>query len=474
MKNNYLAVYERNDIKIGPTQVAVLHDLIGGDKIACWSAGDDIASADIVIIDEVPKGFQIEGICRAVSRDATVVIPYSENPQFDSLKSYLNCHGTIGSSAPEAPHHIWWGGTSAAAAGHAADALRSAHIVSCVRRQTHEERDALAFSKALMAMGISYTIDLSEPHVYRDDRSAIRSQTLLRAWEGGNKPLIWLDPVGDIDLSTINPTLCGADFAAIYEPGEGFSTALLYFGRSRAAHELLKHWNNLCEEFPHLPANFVLDVAWAMISAQRMLVTRWLSSRSCQSVVAGARAHPVAPSLVEQNSIECRSPGFRRARRAARVGAPEPQSILKGRIAGGDPITFMTVSEAASARDVAILTEDVLGAYSRSNGVFGPLAIVVCQDPKEAAEAIEATGNGWILFAWPGIHIDAHIFESISRFETTQSLVYLGDRAGKSARTASGQTLTVSKSSMVFGRGLHFLNKEAPRTTAALKLVNSQ
>lgn len=472
MTNTLLDAIERNGIKIGSAQAAVLRDVAGGGKVACWSARDDIAQADIVILDEAPKGFQIDSFCHALPREATVVIPYSENAQFDLIKSRLNCYGTIGASAPDAPHQVWWGGLHTARGDGGVDGLRNAHIVSCVRRQTHEERDALSFCKSLMAMGISYTIDLSDPHVYRDDRSTIRSQTLLRVWDSGNKPLIWLDPMGDIDLSTIDPTLTGADFAAIYEPGEGFSTTFLYFGRSRAAHELLMHWNKLCEEFPHLPADFVLDTAWAMISAQRMLVTRWLSADSYRSVLAGARANPIAPSLVENEPIECRNSAFRYARRAARIGAPEPQCIVNGRFSECSPITFVTSSEFNTAREVASLMEDVLGAFDRFSGGFSSLAVVVCRDVKEAADTIETLGDSWVLYTWPGTHIEHDLFSHLSRLRNRKGVSYLGLlTSDKKAQTPTGRDLAMNKSRIVFGRGRDFFDNAAVASKRPLKLV---
>lgn len=471
MKNKFISAIEGNGIKIGATQLDILQDQVGGSSIACWSTQKVLSGIDIVILDDAPKGCQVDEFRRALPRAATVVIPYSENAQFDLVKSHLHCHGTIGASAIEGPHQIWWGGLVPATAADAGETLRGVHIVSCVRRQTHEERDALTFCKALATMGISCTIDLSEPHVYRDDRSAIRSQALLRAWDSGEKPLLWIDPMANSDLSTMTPSFAGADFAAIYEPGKGFSTALVYFGRSRAAHELLRHWNNLCEEFPHLPADFVLDTAWAMISAQRTLVTRWLSVESCQAVLTGVRSHPIAPSLVENEPIECRSPAFRQARRAARIGAPEPQCIMTGPFPDNGPITFITSSETHTPGEVAALMEDALGAFSRHSGGFSSLAIIVCQDVKEAADTIEAAGTSWVVYTWPGTHIEHDLFSHLARLKSNTGVSYLGLKAHEKAQTATGRCLTMNKSRIVFGRGCDFFCNKPSASAKPLKLV---
>jgi hypothetical protein len=55
-----------------------------------------------------------------------------------------------------------------------------------------------------------------------------------------------------------------------------FLDELFYFGRSVAAHDLLKSWNNLAREFSTLPSGYLLDAAWALASSQRHLVSVWI------------------------------------------------------------------------------------------------------------------------------------------------------------------------------------------------------
>lgn len=471
MNDNLSQLARRRDIKFGATQLDILKKQIGDGGAAHWTPGASLTGAEVVVLDDAPSGIGIDLFLRALPPEATVVIPFGENPQFDTIKGHLHCHGTIGASGVNAPHLVWWGGRTPARAGNAGELLRNAHVVSCVRRHTHEERDALAFCKALASLGVTYAFDISDAHVYRDDCSRMRSECLLRAWSAQDMPLIWLDPIGNVDLSKIEPALDGADFAAIFEPEHGFSTAMLYFGRSPAAHDLLVHWNKLCAEFPYLPASFVLDTAWAMISAQRPLITRWLSAQSCEPMLAQARAQALAPSLVVQEQIDCRSAGFKRSRYAARPGAPEPQSITKARFTGGAPLIFLTSADDYPARDVATLVEDVLTAFDHDSADFCSLAAVVCRDMREMAEAINASGNVWILHARPGTPIDKTLFSQLATAEVSDHVVYFGSEAREKARTATGQSIVLTRSTIVFGRARNFMNSAVRVANRQLRLI---
>lgn len=461
----------RHAIKLGTRQIDILRNQIGDGSATRWTPGTSLVDAAIVLLDEAPAGIAVDLLLRALPAEAVVVIPFGENPQFDAVKHHLHCHGTLGASGVDAPHLVWWGGRKPAKSGKFGDGLRNAHIVSCVRRHTHEERNALDLCRALATLGVSYSFDLNETHIYCDDRSIIRSESLLRAWQTNDKPLVWLDPIGNFDLSTIEPSFDHADFAAIYEPEHGFSTTMLYFGRSAAAHDLLVHWNKLCAEFPYLPASFVLDTAWAMISAQRPLVTRWLSARNCQPLLVEARKQPVAPSLVVQGEVECRSAGFRSARRAGRAGAPEPQCIAKGRFSDDAPLTFVTVADGYPARSIASLIEAIFDAFDHDQGAFGSLATVVCRDIREMAETISAAGDSFILHAHPDTPIEPTLFAQLSRFDPSDRVSYFGTKICDAAMTQTGQDIVLTRSTIAFGRAQHFFGTKAKVAKQVLRQV---
>jgi hypothetical protein len=458
MTTDLKTLIDRRGLKIGADQRARLERVIGrgGETAMAWADGGNLASATVVLLDEVPRAPQVDAFCNALSPETTVVIPYGENPQFDFVKSRLRCHGTVGAAPPDSPHQIWWGGRRHARPDHGIAAIRAAHIVSCVRRTTPEETSALHLSKCLGALGVSHTFNLNETYAYCDDASATRSQALLEAWETTDKPLIWLDPMSETDLSTLALSLAHADFAALPPVDNGIPTSLLHFGRSNAAHELLKQWHALCCEFSTLPASYMLDAAWAMIAAQRPLVTRWLSPADCKAVIDGVGAYPPAPSLYDLQNMVYRRPSQRQARRASRPGGPEPQCIVKSRFAGHGHLTVIAVTDTATARETAALVEDVTAAFAQRDGGFSSLGVTVCPNAEDAADAIACMTQGWLLYIRPGVAVADDIFITLSRHIHAPSLTYIASHPQAVTETTTGTTVTVSAARAVFGRFEHF------------------
>lgn len=89
----------------------------------------------VIILREPPSGAAAELFYRSLTPGCAVVIPRSENPGFDFLKSKLTEFGTVGPCGSDGPHEMWWGGIGWSKFLSAADSspLRP-RIVSCYPR----------------------------------------------------------------------------------------------------------------------------------------------------------------------------------------------------------------------------------------------------------------------------------------------------------------------------------------------------
>lgn len=450
-------LFDRRRLKIGAFQFERLYAILdGGGPVATLDDAGNLGKCGVVIVDEPPTPTQLSMLLHRLSPEATVVIPFSEDPAFDFIKSKLRGHGMIGACAPHAPHQIWWGALREPKSAGSVDMLRRAHVVSSVARRTHEDRDAIAFEQALANLGVSCNIRRSEPDIYCDDDPALRSRLLLEAWKETEQPLIWLDPSGGPDLSALSLNLNGADFAAIPTTDGGFSTNLLYFARSDATFDLLKSWNGLCRDFPKLPADHLLDAAWAMVCAQRNLVTTWLAPEGCKAVADALKAYPAYPFDHAVRMIAAPTPSRRQARKSSRTGSPEPTCVAKGYIHGRGPITMVTVSEQASAHDVALAIENAFDAFAANNGEFSLFGTIVCGNTAEAAQAIAAMGEGWIFYVAAGAVLNPDTFVTLAKHADEKRVLFMMPAPFSEAETGTGRTVKGMKCSALFGRPEYF------------------
>lgn len=417
-----------------------------GDTMAIWDKDHDVSQSSIVVVDEPPNPTQVHALRRALSPQATVIIPYSENPAFDYLKSRLRCRGVIGAQAPDAPHLIWWGGRASKATKSCLNNLLNAHIVTCVRPNTPQDTTAALFAKALDVFGITYTIERDEAFISCDESTPIRSRLLLTAWETSTKPLIWLDPHSATDLTSLDIDVAGVDFAAV-QTSSGLSTAFLYFGRTPAAFDLLKNWQSLCIEYPRLPADYMLDAAWAMVSSQRVLVTKWLLPQRPPS--DDIRAPDTWAHALEQHMLT--TPSQRRARKAGRTGSPEPHCILNSRFEGRGPLLLITHAQGPAAQ-TANLVRNAAAAFAAGDGGFSCLGILVCHDAQEAAEAVRLTNDGWILYALPGLALDADTFQRLSAISNADRPQFIMSEPTSQRRTSTGISIEATGAKAIFGR----------------------
>jgi hypothetical protein len=471
MTQSLNSLLSQRDIRVGARQLDLLYGAIGDGPATMLDAALQTGTDSTIVIDEPPGPAQVEALCQSLQPAATVVIPFGENPAFDFIKSRLRCRGTIGACAPESPHQIWWGGSRYAPVEPCASILQGAHIVSSVRRRTPEDRAALRFEHGLDALGISHTVQRTDSYIYCDTEIDLRSRQLLAAWETTDKPLIWIDASGGPDLSTLSVNLTGADFSAIPTTESRFSTSLLYFARTSAAHALLRHWNKLCREFPNLTADYLLDAAWAMISSQRHLVTAWMTAEERQPVINAVNLYPGYPFDLEARQIASPTATQREARRSGRTGAPEPICISKGKLATGKQVTMVTTSNTVSAHQVAATVNSALDAFDADDGLFGLFGIIVCRTETEAVQVIEGMTDGWIFYVLPGTQLPGDTFNLLAEHLDESQLLFMMPEPYANAQTSTGIDLAATRSKALFGRSAQFAKGVRSQAVPQLSLL---
>lgn len=402
------ACNDRN-IRLGTDQLDVLRNIIGDVPVASWPHETQTESPRIILIDDVPRWTEVDTICRTLSPRDRVVIPMSENPAFDFVKSKLFCHGVIGASGPKSPHQIWWGGIQSAQQRDTDSFLSRALIVSCVREGTEEDIAAQQFERVLDQHNIAHKIQRIGANQSIDDHVMLRSLVLLEAWTSTDRSLIWIDPVVDGHFPTVLIDLRYIDFSATPIIGSGLSTSFLYFSRSERNKELLQSWNSLCHEFNHLPAGYLLDATWGMVTAQRMLTTAWSpSSRLATLSCTGS------PDLLAGSGISLGAQ--REARRACRTGGAEPHYLQRGHFPNGPTLTVLMQSERAAPHAVSETMQSVIDAFNHDAGMFGTLGVLIAKNAAEAANITETTLNGWVLYVSPGAIVDNDALRSLSHY----------------------------------------------------------
>ncbi|MBI1203224.1 MAG: hypothetical protein GC182_12000 [Rhodopseudomonas sp.] len=475
MQDKLKTLFARRQLRIGADQRDRLAQILGdASSVTAWDDDNGFGHGDVVIIDEPPRLLQVEGFCRSLPTTAIVVIPQSENPAFDFLKSKLHRHGMIGACAPTSPHQIWWGGPQPVRPVNNCRSILQAHLVSSVQEGTAEDETAVMLEQALAALKISHSIERHDFYVAYERKPDLRSKTLLAAWDRSEKPLLWLDPSSTGMPPALAINLSNVDFAATLTPDGTFSTNFLYFARTPVAHELLKTWNNLCQEFPTLPAGHLLDAAWSLVASQRLLVTRWLAPYRGPAVGTRNMATANAGSTLDQTPNMLDNPAQREARKAGRSAAPEPQCILNSRFGGRGPLTLTILAEFASAHDIADTMHSAVDAFFRFDGGFASLGIVICRNKAETDATLRKIGDGFFLCVRAGLVLEDRVFNTLYEQNQDRKLGYAMHRQCGHRRTSTGTDIAVTRSQVTFVNSIvaNDTGRPTTRQSPALRLVS--
>lgn len=413
-------VLQAGGVRLGRAQHDRLSWLVGQYGAPTLDDVPDGRHSGVMILKEPPSGAAAELLYRSLNPACAVVIPGSENPGFDFLKSKLTEFGTVGPCGADGPHEMWWGGIGWARFLAAADActLRP-RIVSCHPRGG-DEAAPLRLRQSLERLQLDCHIEAIDTQL--DDRLLCfeTAEFMVRMWNKYREPLLFVDAGAILREAPLLPSFLGCDVALHKWNRWEMSARTLYLGRSAHAERLLRAWQQLAAAYPAIWDGYLLDQAWSLTSSQMPLDTVWLprSYHALKGDLGASRAtilHDQQTTTLELGP----DPGFasiaRTARRAGRTGARDAFMVMTSKAATGGGIAVILRDVSASdAGAVAATVEAVTGAYAADCGGYGRLELSLCawQDDVGAAREAASHARYRILEIAPGQRIANDFFAS--------------------------------------------------------------
>ena len=389
-------VLQSGGIRLGRAQRVRLDWLVGQYGTPTLDGVPDGRHNGVIILREPPSGAAAELLYRSLNPACALVIPRSENPGFDFLKSKLTEFGTVGPCGADGPHEMWWGGIGWSKFLAAADACpRRPRIVSCHPRGA-DEAASLRLRHSLERLQLDWHIEPIDTQL--DDRLLCfeKAEFMVRMWNKYREPLLFVDAGAVLREAPLLPSFLGCDLAIHKWNRWEMSARTLYLGRSAHAERLLRAWQQLAAAHPAIWEGYLLDQAWSLTSSQVPLDTVWLprSYHALQGDLGASRAailHDQQTTTLDLGP----DPGFagiaRTARRAGRSGARDAFMVMTSEAETGNGIAVIlrdisTSDSAALAGTVEALT----GAYAADCGGYGRLELSLCAWPDDVGVAREA------------------------------------------------------------------------------------
>lgn len=405
-------------IRLGGAQLDRLSWLVGQYGAPTLDDVANIRRNGVIILKEPPSGAAAELFYRSLTPGCAVVIPRSENPGFDFLKSKLTEFGTVGPCGADGPHEMWWGGIGWSTFLTAADAspLRP-RIVSCYPRGS-DQTAAFALRHSLERFDLPCHIEPIDTPLSDRILCFEKAEFMLRMWNKYREPLLFVETGAVLREAPLLPSFLGCDVALHKWNRWEMSARTLYLGRTKSAEMLLRAWQQLAASYPAIWEGYLLDQAWSLTSSQVPLDTVWLprSYHALKGDLGASRAtilHDQQTTTLELGP----DPGFagivRSARRAGRTGARDAFMVMTSKAETGNGIAVILRDVSASdASAVAATVEAVTGAYATDSGGYGRLELSLCawQDDVGAARDAAALARYRIREVAPGQRIANDFF----------------------------------------------------------------
>jgi hypothetical protein len=381
------------------------------------SAG--IRRAGVIILKEAPSGAAAELFYRSLTPGSAIVIPRSENPGFDFLKSKLTEFGTVGPCGADGPHEMWWGGIgwSKFLAAAADTSTVRPRIVSCYPRGG-DATAAFALRHSLERFDLACHIEPIDTQFSDRLLCFEKAEFLLRMWDKYREPLLFVEAGAVLREAPLLPSFLGCDIALHKWNRWEMSARTFYLGRTRAAEMLLRTWQHLAASYPAIWEGYLLDQAWSLTSSQVPLDTVWLprSYHALAGDLGAMRAtvlHNQQTTTLELGPDPAFASLVRSARRAGRTGARDAFMVMtsKAEASNGIAVILRDISK-SDAGAVAATVEAVTGAYAADCGGYGRLELSLCawQDDVGAAREAAALARHRILEVAPGQRIANDLF----------------------------------------------------------------
>lgn len=416
---NLERMLQSGGVRLGPAQRDRLGWLVGQYGAPTLDSADGRRSG-VVILREPPSGAAAELFYRSLNPTCAVVIPTSENPGFDFLKSKLTEFGTVGPSGADGPHEMWWGGIGWSKLLSAADASNvRPRIVSCHPRGG-DATAASALRHSLERFDLDCHIEPIDTQL--DDRVLCfeKAEFIVRMWNKYREPLLFVEAGAALREAPLLPSSLGCDVALHKWNRWEMSARTLYLGRTELAEMLLRAWQQLAASYPAIWEGYLLDQAWSLTSSQVPLDTVWLprSYHALKGDLGAMRAtvlHDQQTTTLELGPDPAFAGIVRAARRAGRTGARDAFMVMTSNAqpANGIAVILRDVS-ASDAGAVAATVEAVTGAYAADCGGYSRLELSLCawQDDVGAARDAAAQARYRILEIAPGQRIANDFFAS--------------------------------------------------------------
>ncbi|TCU59308.1 hypothetical protein EDE08_12813 [Bradyrhizobium sp. R2.2-H] len=372
----------------------------------------------VIILREPPSGAAAELFYRSLTPGCAVVIPRSENPGFDFLKSKLTEFGTVGPCGSDGPHEMWWGGIGWSKFLSAADSspLRP-RIVSCYPRGG-DATAAFALRHSLERFDLACHIEPIEAQLSDRILCFEKAEFMMRTWTKYREPLLFVEAGAVVREAPLLPSFLGCDVALHKWNRWEMSARTLYLGRTKAAEMMLRTWQQLAASYPAIWEGYLLDQAWSLTSSQVPLDTVWLprSYHALKGDLGASRAtilHDQQTTTLELGPDLGFASMVRAARRAGRTGARDAFMVMTSKAGTGNGIAVILRNVSASdAGAVAATVEAVTGAYAADCGGYGRLELSLCawQDDVGAAREAAAQARYCVLEIAPGQRITNDFF----------------------------------------------------------------
>ncbi|MGP9814348.1 hypothetical protein ACTZWT_22790 [Rhodopseudomonas sp. NSM] len=405
--------------RLGAAQLARLRQLVGGyPVVVCWDGMSPVpATAAAVVVLDATNAARIEMLIGSLHENAIIILPTSENPAFDLLKSKLYAHGSIGAEGAEAPHHVWWGGVKPPVVRTGVYRREDTLFVSAT---PHDDADG-ATARGLMTDLSQLGLDAMVAPLAAPDAAAqrcARVDFILEQWGRAGRGVFWIDPAARVAAHPLLPQAAGCDFAVHRQPNGAMTTGALYFNQTDAARALLEMWQRLTHAYPDLPDSFLLDQAWVLITSQRQIETAWLPDAYWRADELAAREHSV---IVRPSGAADAEPQLDRfaaplqlGRRFSRHQAPEAHLIMTAPGAGRGPITVVVRDVLATgARHIGSVVEAITRVFAADNGGFSQLEVVLCAWDEDIDQVLQIRDYSWVLLMDPSEPVTEDIFRAL-------------------------------------------------------------
>jgi hypothetical protein len=409
---------------LGAAQRRRLEQLIGGGRDAVlWNGVDAITTRAAIFVLETSNATRIETLIGSLHADSVVIVPCSENPAFDALKTRLLPYGSIGTCGASAPHHLWWGGANPLALPTGMYRKQDTLYISSFEKSSPDAKFAELLQGDLKRFGLENVL---QPMAAQSATGSAKIDFIIAQLEVACRPVVWIDPRARVQGLPFLPQSIGCDFAVHRRPSGELDTGVLFFHQTEASRSLLEIWQRLTRSHPTLPESFLLDQAWTLAASQRQLETAWLPDDYWQTsdLKASNKTTVIAAHAAfdERTPLDSAAAKLNGGRRFGRHQAPEAHLIMKADAEGRGAITVMIRDVlAASARDVGEAVEATARAFAADCGGFSQLEVVLCAWDDDADSVMQIDDQSWVLITDPSERLEAHSFKSLGRPDAAQA-----------------------------------------------------